>query len=322
MNLRRLSILIATISLLIGAANAQPIDTFNVTLTPANGTVADRFTLRFELITEPDSNVRWPAIHDDDLPDLRVVDARYPPLSFAGPDRVRLIRTYTLEPDLPGDRVIPPFELLITPPDGDQRAVISEPLGLEITSLLDPTAEITELAPARSVVPFEPEPEDGAPVWVIVLVASGAGALASGGVGLFLRGRKTSAQDAPRSAAARRDQLHEQLRAELARPTPDVDGCLAMIDGIVRLHVESVTETDRSQDTNHDLARLIRDGSIMLPPDHAGTLTSVLEDLDAARFSGTAPNSAFVRQRLAALTPIVVPHTGAQHTSPGPEVAP
>lgn len=283
-------------------APAQPAASFSGSSGPLTLTVSlDRtsvstiedITMTVESLLEPGFALAEPEVGGvgDEFGPLTIlgVTRTEPVLTEAG--QLRIVRTFQLEPFLPGDYQTPSLEFTYTPLDGARGGSLkTSPLSVKVTSVLD--EGVTDIAEARGTIdPLEPERFP----WGVAILAAAAvagTALLVGGVWwAHKRRRNRSAFD---DALKRLD----ALRGELPERSGDLrsvwhDAGAILASGIAQRLDARAPHLDGS-----GLAAVSREWFGLMETDRH-LLTDLLERLDEVRFAGKEPSEAQTAAMLA-----------------------
>lgn len=256
-------------------------------------TTAQTVRLRLEAEAPPGASVDWPDLGEK-LGEFTVVDhLGLPPKRTEGGRRV-VSRVYTLAPFLAGEYEIPPLEVRFVGPGEQEMALRSQPLRIEVTSVLDePPSELSVGEPlGPAALPESPSPDPwpwiAGGVGVAVAVAAGAA------VAIQRRGRgERPAADPVR--AARVGLAH--LAASGAAPAAQE------IDDLARPALARLLGSREAGATSAELNELARR---LVPAEALARVERYLASADEALFSDRAGDGAgLLRQATEAIESLV-----------------
>ena len=146
--------------------------TLNVRVTKAKLTIADTVLLEFETRLEPDYEVKMPQL-DKVLENFGIVDWDSSGKKLDENNRVISTYQYKLEPFLSGTYALPAFTFKfhdVNNPEEKKYELTTDPIDIEVTSLLGEQRSELKIASINSVVNMPPRPSYW---WIWVLSASG-----------------------------------------------------------------------------------------------------------------------------------------------------
>jgi hypothetical protein len=195
-----------------------------------------------------------------------------------------LEQLYTLEPPRTGKLSVDPIRIVFTDArregDGRQHAVETEPLAIEVASVVE--SDVPSLADLRPLAgPVEVPGEGGLSLWWLALPL----ALAAGW--LWWRRRRKPVEEKPLSP-------EELARLELERlmagklPEQDVKRFYVELTGLVRRYIERTTGIRAPEQTTEEFLREIA-GRKTFPAEETARLKRFLESADLVKFAAHRP---------------------------------
>jgi len=256
--------------------------------------IADRLNLTLTVEHDESYQVELPAFGDK-LEAFGIVDYRTTPPALVGTNRVRLARTYTLEPFLSGDYTIPAMTLRFTPASNvvaDAAAktytLESEPFTIRVTSLLP--ADVAGLTLREIGPPVDLPPPDWRPV------AAGAAALAlilALAYGLWRRytNRRRAAWVPPPRPA--HEIAFDELRALVDRhlvEAGEVKLFYQEVSGILRRYIENRFGLRAPEQTTEEFLATLGRTDQLAPPQRT-LLQHFLGHCDMVKFAEYPPTT-------------------------------
>jgi hypothetical protein len=240
-------------------------------------TTADSLVLTLE-VTAPATAGAVPPVLPPDFGEFTVVEQWVGGVKLAEGDRLTSTAVYTLESFLPGPYTIPPIEVGYTGDAGVRRSIVTEPVGVEVESVLGAEENEAALAPPRDVVDPEPPSRMGLRVMAAGLALSATGC--GFGAWMILRPRNRQAAD-PCSKAQKR------LVEAQAAPMPDAGATRAAVAEASRLVRECLADRVDPAATTWTTEELLSQPAISgrLSPSDLTALRSGLARADAAKFA-------------------------------------
>ena len=249
-------------------------------------TVAEGLHLLLIAETAEDAVVRFPELVSPEA-GWRVAAVRDREPEFAAPGRVRVARRYTIEPQLPGNYVLPPLTVRVATAGGSSRqSVRTDEIPFSVVSVLGKDGDKAALSGLKSV----PVAGGARRPWVFAALA-GAGVLIVALI-LFLRQRRGQKDKEPPPALSARQEL-DQLAAD-----DDPRRVVAGIDAVLRRYLAAVRpDLGAMEQTSAELAAAL-DGA-RFPADQAlrARLCAFFQEADAVKFASRLPDP---QQRAAA----------------------
>lgn len=257
---------------------------------PRTPTVADTVTLLVRVFTEPGVRVDWPASLTPgvEVGGLTIARSRTMPGSI-GPDGMLVAsREFELEPFLPGEAVLGPFEFVATDGEGERRTLALGAITILVESVL-PDGASAELSEPRGVVDA-PE-ERGSFGRTLVFVGAGALVLAAGvgGVLVARRARRDQIATPAQRAKAALALLEDRVRGESgvgARPTSDE--AYTALSSTLRSYIEERFGVPAGVLTTEEFFAHATTRA-RLPADATEALGPVLRVCDEVKFGGAEP---------------------------------
>lgn len=257
-----------------------------VEVTPSPARLSDEPTLTLTLDAEAGVEVVKPPFGDA-MGDFNILDF-HQPLPVTRGDRRIVQQIYTLEPQRTGTLQIDPIPVRFkdSRPDGDgqEHALETEALAIEVTSLADDQAPSLDDVNALAGPLGIPEPA-GTPWWmfggaILILPVLGAGLW-------VLRRRKavpTAQQLSPQELAYL--ELERLMEAGLSER--DIKRFYVELTGIVRRYIERTTGVQAAEQTTEEFLREISVGDVFSATERE-RLAAFLESADLVKFAAHEP---------------------------------
>jgi hypothetical protein len=272
-------------------------DSVNVSalLTPLTPTVADTLTLRIEARARSGASMEWPAtlVVGGDLGGMTIAAVRELPAHIDPEGLFVETREFDLEPFLPGEADLGPFEFMIAQEGGDKRPITLPALSITIRPLLADDAPI-ELVGPKGVVDA---PEETAQDLTLIIAGGSAAAVLCAAVGVMValrRGGSDKADSASERALSELASLEDLVRGEShvgQRPTNE--RAYTVLSTILRTYIESRFSYRATARTTEEFLRDASDNRAGgLPSEAAEQLRVVLEACDEVKFAGAEPGMA------------------------------
>lgn len=259
-----------------------------VEVTPHPVRLSDEPTLTLTLDCESGVQVVKPpfgeALGDFDIRDFR------DPLPETKADRVIVRQVYTLEPKRTGQLQIDPITVAFTDKrprgDGKQHTVETEPLTIEVSSLVDQEApsldELQGLSGPREL----PQPSRAMWWWLL-----GAGVLlAAGAVAVRRFWRRRRPESEPQLSPQELAYLELQRLVDADLSQRDVKLFYVELTGVVRRYIERTTGIHAPEQTTEEFLREIGAGTAFSVAER-GRLASFLESADMVKFAAHQPTA-------------------------------
>jgi hypothetical protein len=256
-------------------------------------TVADTITRTIFIATEPGVSFDWPRslVVGADLNGLTISAIRDEPARVDAQGRIVSLRVIELEPFLPGDFELGPFEFTIRR-EGDKAV---ETLTLPATTVtiapLLPDEPNPELAGPKGVVDA-PEPAARLRPWIIVgsvlLVAFAA--LGGAGIAVLTRRIREPRVSPAQRALASLALLDDRVRGESHvghRPTNEQ--AYTELSSILRRYIEDRFDYRATSRTTEEFLRDASQHRADIPDHAAVQLRAVMEACDEVKFGGAEP---------------------------------
>jgi len=250
-------------------------------------TIADMLTLELEVLSDEGVEVEMPRFGDK-LEQFGIVDYEAPPPALAEENRIRTVRSYTLEPFLSGEYTVPAMAVRFTA--GGEETVHdleTEPFTVSVASLLPEDVESYEIKDIE-------DPAEIPPLLGKVLLWGGAGAavlLAVLGFFWWLHGRKT------RQEIARRLRAHEIAYGELERllaldlvEKGEIKAFYNGVSGILRRYIENRFSLRAPERTTEEFLREL-EGTRFFEASWKGILGRFLAHCDLVKFAEHRPDT-------------------------------
>ncbi len=278
-------------------------------------TVADRIEMVLEARVDPGVRVEWPRI-EETLGDFAVVRrVEEPPAVDARGRTGRTLRSerLVLEPFLPGARTIPALEFTCTRMGAAPTALRTEPITIEVVSVLEVGAANAHADPAvmRGVVDLPGARRVTA--WALG-AGAGATALALVGAGGWMRRRLRREAEMPNPGPVEmaRSRLRRLKGVDLSAPGAAAEA-LAELSDILRCYARGRFGLPPVEATTDQFLGALRDAA---PSSVVQTVGELAARMDASKFAGRAFGASEARQVLKSLWELV------ERTSAGAPGAP
>ncbi len=256
-------------------------------------TIADKLHLSLLVTCDEDYEVELPAFGEK-LESFGIADYETVKPQLLDTGKVHFGRIYTLEPFLSGEYTIPAMTLNFkkkNDPNANQHAIESEPLTIQVTSLLP--ENVAELDVKPIVGPLQ-LPDQGfnawlLPIFALVLVCLGTG-------GYFWRRRKPKKIKIVRKPAHELayEQLEQLIAADLIKKG-QVKLFYLKISNILRHYVENRFGLHAPERTTEEfLMELSTDG--LLNPDQKKLLQAFLTHCDLVKFAEVTPTTVEIQK--------------------------
>lgn len=255
-------------------------------------TVADTVERAIRIATEPGVTVDWPQslVVGADLNGLTISAIRDEPPRVDAQGRIVSLRVLELEPFLPGDFELGPFEFTIRR-EGDKGVeTLALPASTVTIEPLLPDEPNPELAGPKGVVDA---PEDDATEWTPWIVG-GSVAIAIGAVAATViatrRLRAKPGVSAKQRALASLALLDDRVRGEAhvgKRPTNEQ--AYTELSSILRRYIEDRFDYRATARTTEEFLRDASERRADIPDDAANRLRAVMEACDEVKFGGAEP---------------------------------
>ncbi len=279
--------------LLTESARAEGV-VINAELSPV-ASVADVVWLRMETIVSDGATIEWPSslVVGGEIAGMTVADMRLRPTRIDEAGRLVERREFDLQPFLPGEIEIGPFEFVIIRDGGVREPLTLEPITMSITGLL-PLDGPVEFAGPKGVVDA---PEEAADDLTLLIVGGSAAVVlcAAAGTLIALRWRGSESTESPsRRALTALAILETAVRGEgNVGQRPTNERAYTELSSILRTYIEGRFEYRATARTTEEF---LRDASGNraggLPADAAEQLRVVLEACDEVKFAGAEPGMA------------------------------
>jgi hypothetical protein len=261
---------------------------------PKRASLSDEPTLTLTIESQRGAKVRKPPFGES-LGDFAIRDFREPLPEIRG-DREIIRQVYTLEPMRAGRLAIQPISVTFIDGrpggDGEEHSVESEPLAIEVTTVLGEEApSLDDLAGLEG--PVDLPRRSSAGFWL-----AAAGALLAGLAAAVLLWRVRRKGEAPEEIARSPQELAylelEQL-LEQGWQEKDVKLFYVGLTGIVRRYIERTTGVHAPEQTTEEFLREVGEGEVFVSGER-DRLRAFLESADLVKFAAHQPGASDVEQ--------------------------
>ena len=263
----------------------------HASVSPAEATVVDAVTLRIEAAAPAGVTLEWPAslMVAGEVSGFTVGAVREAGVRID--ERGMLVdrREFDLEPFLPGETVLGPFEFGVQR-EGDAASTLTLPgVTVTITALLDDGADET-LAGPKGVLEPPPEERSEWTPWIIAGTTAAGLAIALGVGVAVVRRRRPAPVSARQRALATLALLEDRVRGEghLGR-RPTNDEAYSALSDTLRGYIEGRFGYHATARTTEEFLRDARERRAGLPSNAVERLRAALEACDEVKFAGAEP---------------------------------
>ncbi len=253
-------------------------------------TIAETLWLEFETTIEPGYEVNMPNV-DGVLKDFGIVDWQNLGNRLDANDNIVSTYRYRLEPFLSGEFAIPAFTFEfrdVNQPDGETYELVTEPIDVEVSSLLGEDRSRLVIADIEEVVDM---PAESSLWWLLLLIIPAAG-------GLVFYLRKKRAKEAERIFKSAHEIAYARLQA-LVRldliKAGKVKRFYEAISDILRHYIEDRFELRAPERTTEEFLFEIRNTEKLCESDR-NSLTEFLTHCDLVKFAKHSPTAGQIQR--------------------------
>jgi hypothetical protein len=250
--------------------------------------IAERIRLTLEVTAPEEYDATMPSVGEK-LGQFRVVDCRSTPPVLVGGSQIRQIRTYILEPFLPGEYSMPPMKVAFRPRGGqesDKQELETDEIKIQVKSVLPDngdSARIHEISPPVDVPAARSQ-------WFWFAMAGGLAVvgLISGGIYWYHRRPPGIALETVISAHELALQALEQLSAGDFLEKGEIKQFYQQVSEILRYYLENRFGLHAPEQTTDEFLFILTTNDA-LEPRHKRLLRNVLKHCDLVKFAEHQP---------------------------------